>query len=125
MKKLISFCLVLMISDAYAATFQENTALPVELQAKVLEEIKAKVPCAQMYSLKEIETTETLDAIDQGVIDQYFTTTLKGTYYYDTYHPAPMLIEISSVKYAGSNPTVEHHFITGSNLENFQCEDLF
>lgn len=125
MKIMTLFIAILISSLGHARTFNQDSVLPKELRDLIIEEIVKQVPCVEKYSLKERSTQVREDRIDQGVVDYYYKTVLTGSYLYDSYHPARMIIEIDTVEYMISNPSVQKFFVLNSNLDEFTCDTLF
>lgn len=108
--KLIALSLLLLTSVANAnnidSVYQKESKLIAELKAEVMLAVLKKYPCIDGFGLTEESTTMTIDQIDQGVRDRYFSTVFKANFHYD-YHPSSAEVRVESVRYDGSNPTID------------------
>lgn len=93
-------------ANTIESTFKSNSKLIGELKEEVLEAVLSKYPCINNYGLTEKTTNITVDQVDQGVRDLYFTTTFKADFHYD-YHPSTAEVRVQSVRFDGSNPTID------------------
>lgn len=84
--------------------FKKDSALPQELQKRVLQYVNTN--CANLVSysgLQELATDVREVKIDQGMVDQYFTTTFASSYRFDGQHSVRTYITVESAQYAFSN----------------------
>jgi hypothetical protein len=124
--KLIAILSLVFIQTANAGVFRGSTDLPVELQDKVLEMIKTEAECVDLNNFKEIKTTSIFNEIDQGIWDKIYTTELRGIYYYDGYHPAPLTLIVKTEENSISNPNFENmRVLEFSPRLDSLCEYLF
>ncbi len=113
MKKFLAVLGLTLSITAHANTvetvFDKDSKVPTDLQARILNYVNTK--CSAVianYGLNEVSTSVRLDRIDQGVVDQYFTTTFSSRYYFDGMHPTTIYFTVESAVYAFQN---------GDNLE--------
>ena len=90
------------IDSVYGAASTLNT----RLRAEVMEAILTKFPCIDAYGLTEVKTIVEIDQVDQGVRDEYYTTTFKANFHYD-YHPNSSVVTVKSIIWDGSNPAID------------------
>ena len=67
---MIMSLICLLALNVQAEVYKPHTSVPVELQDEVLAAVYQKFPCIQ--NLQEVSTTETIDRIDQGIIDRHY-----------------------------------------------------
>lgn len=106
---------LLAVSSSFANTIEsayvENTVLSYDLKQEVLDAVVEKYPCVDSYGISEVETTMRTHRVDQGVIDRFYTTTFSVKFHYD-YHPKAGKLVVESIRWDGSNPTVDWTDIT-------------
>lgn len=92
-------------SSPWACADPKAVALPAELNARVLAEVRKSCPA---FGLSEVRTTVCAVRVDQDS-DLYFTTELTGSWNFDGMHPVGgVKVLVESAEYAFSN---------GDNLE--------
>ncbi len=108
--KLFTLSLLLLASSAFAnnidSVYPKDSKLITELKEEVMEAALKKYPCIDRFGLTELSTEVVVDQIDQGVRDLYFTTVFKANFH-NEYHPSTAEVRIESVRYDGSNPTID------------------
>lgn len=121
-KLLIALISLTTMANTVSSVYLENTNLSSDLKEEVILAVKEQFPCVNNFGLKEVETTVRRDRVDQGIIDLYYTTTFKANITYD-YHPRTISIVVNSIRWAGSNPSVDWTEITNVSSPNFNdCE---
>lgn len=108
--KFISLALLILTSTAQANTSQSvypnESKLIKELKVEVIESVLKRFPCIDNFGLTEVTTVVTVDQIDQGVRDLYFSTVFKADFHYDL-QPNTAEVRVESVRYDGSNPAID------------------
>lgn len=122
MKYLLALFALNSAANTVSSVYLSDSNLSSDLKEEIIHAVKSKFPCLNPYSLKEQSTIVVQDRIDQGIIDLYFTTTFKAQVTYD-YHPRTISIVVESVRWDGSNPSVDWTDITSITSENFNSCD--
>jgi len=102
---------LLLVSGAVSANtvdsvYTTNSTLSSKLKAEVMEAVLKKFPCIDSFGLSEVQTSLKIDQVDQGVRDEYYTTTFNARFHYD-YHPNSAVVTVKSILWDGSNPAID------------------
>lgn len=77
MKKLMSLLIVLAASNVLASGGIDNSTLSLRHQEKIEQAILKNCANLNWYTLIELDNSVELDHVDNGITDEYHTTTLK------------------------------------------------
>lgn len=120
---LLWLSIILLTFEAKANTvpsvYLPNTPLPEALKEKIVESIQDHLSCLESNSLQELKTKVEVDQIDQGIRDEYFTTSFRARAYLDRYHPSTLKLSVKSVNLDISNPRFERYRVLEVTPEYF------
>lgn len=103
---LLSLLSINAAANTTESVFGAKSVLTSELQAEVVSAVEEKFPCVDRFGMKELSTIVVFDEIDQGITDEYYTTTIQVNYHLD-YHPNTSVVTVKSILWSGSNPTID------------------
>lgn len=123
MKKLLLALISLStMANTVSSVYLTNSKLSSDLKEEVIQAVTEKFPCVDSYGLHEVETTVRRDVVDQGIIDLFFTTTFNAQVTFSD-NSRTVSIVVESIRWAGSNPSVDWTDITDISSPNFiKCE---
>ncbi|MBY0315951.1 MAG: hypothetical protein K2Q26_10550 [Bdellovibrionales bacterium] len=84
--------------------FIKDSQVPVEIQAKIIEEIQQR--CPSVFSATEVQTSVKIVQVDQGVQDTYFSTELSANTKGNK-NSKIIQLRVQSVEWAVSHPDIE------------------
>jgi len=101
-------CLIIVLATIFSCSsfagiftgsYKKDTIVPVNLQDEVAQAIYNRYPC--LSNLLEVDSTERVDRVDQGVVDRYYTTVFTSLSTLD--HPSHVYVTVDFAEYAFSN----------------------
>jgi hypothetical protein len=114
MTLILLFVPLASFANSVETVFNASSALPAELQVRVLEAVKARCSRGLTFNtLRETSTRVRKERVDQGIVDYFYTTDLETTYYFDGMHPVGATITVESAEFDISNPAFDRFRIVG------------
>lgn len=120
MKKMICFLIVMASTHAFALNGIENSSLSLRHQSKIEQAILKTCANLYRYSLVELNNSVQLDHVDNGITDEYHTTTLKLTSRLDQITDEYQVVVKSSVASAYDHDDQDWGLISVDSIQGCQ-----